>query len=52
MVVQCGSFRTAEQAESVQATLAFSGIESRVSAGGGWHRIVLGPIPSPLPKNA
>jgi len=43
MVVQCGSFRTAEQAESVQATLAFSGIESRVSAGGGWHRIVLGP---------
>lgn len=43
MLVQCGSFRTAEQAESVRATLAFSGIESRVTAGGGWHRIVLGP---------
>ncbi|EJD6083105.1 MULTISPECIES: cell division protein FtsN [Providencia] len=43
MLVQCGSFRTAEQAESVQATLAFSGIESRISSGGGWHRIVLGP---------
>lgn len=43
MLVQCGSFRTAEQAESVRATLAFSGIESRVAAGGGWHRIVLGP---------
>ncbi|MCW2257181.1 cell division protein FtsN [Providencia alcalifaciens] len=43
MLVQCGSFREAEQAESVRATLAFSGIESRVTAGGGWHRIVLGP---------
>ncbi len=43
MMVQCGSFRTAEQAESVRATLAFAGIESRVAAGGGWHRIVLGP---------
>ncbi|ELX8379927.1 cell division protein FtsN [Providencia vermicola] len=43
MLVQCGSFRTAEQAESVRATLAFSGIESRITVGGGWHRIVLGP---------
>ncbi len=43
MMVQCGSFRTADQAESVRATLAFAGIESRVAAGGGWHRIVLGP---------
>jgi cell division protein FtsN len=43
MLVQCGSFRTADQAETVRATLAFSGIESRVTAGGGWHRIVLGP---------
>lgn len=43
MLVQCGSFKTASQAESVQATLAFSGIESRVAVGGGWHRIVLGP---------
>lgn len=43
MMVQCGSFRTSDQAESVRATLAFAGIESRVAAGGGWHRIVLGP---------
>ncbi len=43
MLVQCGSFRLMEQAESVRATLAFSGIESRVSSGGGWYRIVLGP---------
>lgn len=43
MTVQCGSFRTVDQAESVRATLAFAGIESRVSTGGGWHRIVLGP---------
>ncbi|HHR6307567.1 TPA: cell division protein FtsN [Providencia alcalifaciens] len=43
MIVQCGSFKTAEQAESVRATLAFAGIESRVTTGGGWHRIMLGP---------
>ncbi|WP_275075530.1 cell division protein FtsN [Providencia rettgeri] len=43
MLVQCGSFRTTDQAESVRATLAFAGIESRVTEGGGWHRIVLGP---------
>lgn len=43
MLVQCGSFKTADQAESVRATLAFAGIESRVTAGGGWHRIILGP---------
>ncbi|MGG4610082.1 cell division protein FtsN [Providencia sp. Me31A] len=43
MLVQCGSFKTADQAESVRATLAFAGIESRVTTGGGWHRIMLGP---------
>ncbi|EKT61240.1 cell division protein FtsN [Providencia sneebia] len=47
MLVQCGSFRTSSQAESVQATLAFSGIESRIAEGGGWYRIVLGPYTKP-----
>ncbi|MDM3803403.1 SPOR domain-containing protein, partial [Proteus mirabilis] len=32
-LVQCGSFKTNEQSESVLATLAFSGIESRVTKG-------------------
>ncbi|OBU11851.1 cell division protein FtsN [Morganella psychrotolerans] len=42
-LIQCGSFRETEQAESVRASLAFSGLESRVSQGGGWYRVMLGP---------
>lgn len=45
-MVQCGSFRAADQAESVRAQLAFEGIESRVTAGGGWNRVMLGPYSS------
>ncbi|EOW0743125.1 TPA: SPOR domain-containing protein [Proteus mirabilis] len=44
-LVQCGSFKTNEQAESVRATLAFSGIESRVTKGNdGWIRVLSGPF--------
>ncbi|QTF10388.1 cell division protein FtsN [Brenneria izadpanahii] len=42
-MVQCGSFKSAEPAESVRAQLAFAGIESRISSNGGWNRIMLGP---------
>lgn len=43
-LVQCGSFKNTEQAESVRATLAFSGVESRVSQGNdGWIRVLSGP---------
>ncbi|MGL9733542.1 MAG: cell division protein FtsN [Symbiopectobacterium sp.] len=42
-MVQCGSFKTLEPAESVRAQLAFSGIESRISSSGSWNRITLGP---------
>ena len=42
-LIQCGSFRESGQAEEVRAGLAFSGIESRVSQGGGWYRVMLGP---------
>ncbi|WP_099063874.1 cell division protein FtsN [Serratia sp. BW106] len=45
-MVQCGSFRATDQAESVRARLAFEGIESRITAGGGWNRVVLGPYSS------
>lgn len=45
-MVQCGSFRAADQAESVRAQLAFGGVESRVTAGGGWNRVMLGPYSS------
>ncbi|ATA20028.1 cell division protein FtsN [Gibbsiella quercinecans] len=45
-MVQCGSFRATDQAESVRAQLAFEGLESRITAGGGWNRVVLGPYSS------
>ncbi|MCW7549411.1 cell division protein FtsN [Photorhabdus sp. APURE] len=43
MILQCGSFRNMDQAESVRANLAFAGIESQITTGDGWHRVVLGP---------
>ncbi|MCG8156029.1 cell division protein FtsN [Brenneria goodwinii] len=42
-MVQCGSFKSMEPAESVRAQLAFAGIESRIASNGGWNRIMLGP---------
>ncbi|WON76849.1 cell division protein FtsN [Serratia sp. UGAL515B_01] len=45
-MVQCGSFRATEQAESVRAQLAFGGIESRITSSGGWNRVMLGPYNS------
>ncbi|ANI29727.1 cell division protein FtsN [Yersinia entomophaga] len=42
-MLQCGSFKAMDQAESVRAQLAFEGIESRITTGGGWNRVVLGP---------
>ncbi|ATZ10099.1 cell division protein FtsN [Erwinia amylovora] len=42
-VVQCGSFKGTEQAESIRAQLAFEGFESRIATGGGWNRVVIGP---------
>ncbi|KAB7697673.1 cell division protein FtsN [Plesiomonas shigelloides] len=45
-LVQCGAYRTSSQAEEVQATLAFQGIESNVRTSNSWHRVVLGPYSS------
>ncbi|MDR7345123.1 cell division protein FtsN [Pantoea alhagi] len=42
-MVQCGSFKGSDQAESIRAQLAFEGFESRITNGGGWHRVVIGP---------
>ncbi|OON38480.1 cell division protein FtsN [Izhakiella australiensis] len=42
-MVQCGSFKGTEQAESIRAQLAFEGFESRITTGGGWNRVVIGP---------
>ncbi|ADU71154.1 cell division protein FtsN [Pantoea sp. At-9b] len=43
-MVQCGSFKGTDQAESARAALAFEGFESRITTGGGWNRVVIGPF--------
>ncbi|PHM38619.1 cell division protein FtsN [Xenorhabdus innexi] len=43
LMLQCGSFRTMEQAESVRANLALAGIESKITTKDSWNRVVLGP---------
>ncbi len=47
--MQCGSFRTKAQAETLKATIAFSGIESQVrqtqGTSGIWYKVILGPYP-------
>ncbi|MEA9444977.1 SPOR domain-containing protein [Candidatus Fukatsuia symbiotica] len=45
-LLQCGSFRTVDQAESIRAKLAFDGIESQVTSSDGWNRVLLGPYSS------
>ncbi|GAA0491004.1 MULTISPECIES: cell division protein FtsN [Tatumella] len=42
-LIQCGSFKGSAPAESVRASLAFEGFESRITTGGGWNRVVIGP---------
>jgi cell division protein FtsN len=45
--MQCGSFRTLNQAEALKAKIAFVGIESQVrkttGKNGTWYKVVLGP---------
>lgn len=45
--MQCGSFRTRTQAESLKARMAFVGIESQIQTAQGkkntWYKVVLGP---------
>lgn len=45
--MQCGSFRTRKQAESLKAKIAFTGLEAQVSKSTGssstWYKVYLGP---------
>lgn len=47
--MQCGSFKTQKQAETLKARIAFSGLEAQVKAvtgkNGTWHKVFLGPYP-------
>lgn len=46
-IMQCGSFRTIDRAQTLRAKIAFQGLESRILASDGknglWYRVVLGP---------
>ncbi|MEW5562413.1 cell division protein FtsN [Enterobacter asburiae] len=43
-MIQCGSFKGADQAETVRAQLAFEGFDSRITTNNGWNRVVIGPL--------
>jgi cell division protein FtsN len=43
-MVQCGSFKGADQAETVRAQLAFEGFDSHITTNNGWNRVVIGPM--------
>lgn len=43
-LVQCGSFKGTDQAETVRAQLAFEGFDSRITTNNGWNRVVIGPV--------
>lgn len=47
-LLQCGSFKSAAQAEQVKAKIAFQGLSSQVrhASGSVWYRVVLGPYDS------
>ena len=49
-LMQCGSFRSAAQAEQLKARIAFQGLESQVRKSSGsngvWYRVILGPYDS------
>lgn len=43
-MIQCGSFKGADQAETVRAQLAFEGFASHITTNNGWNRVVIGPV--------
>lgn len=47
--MQCGSFKTQKQADTLKARIAFSGLEAQVKSvtgkNGTWHKVFLGPYP-------
>ncbi|MGB2104385.1 MAG: SPOR domain-containing protein [Glaciecola sp.] len=46
-LMQCGSFKIFEQADSMRATMAFVGLEPQIrGTQSGWYRVILGPYES------
>ncbi|WP_261857679.1 SPOR domain-containing protein [Photobacterium sanguinicancri] len=48
-LMQCGAYRSLEQAEERKAMIAFQGLTSQIKVAQGekgkWHRVILGPYP-------
>lgn len=42
--LQCGAFKNREQAETVQARLAMSGFNARLTTSADWNRVIIGPV--------
>ncbi|WP_386688417.1 cell division protein FtsN [Lonepinella sp. MS14437] len=42
--LQCGAFNDRAKAESLQARLAMSGLNARITESGKWNRVLVGPI--------
>lgn len=51
-IIQCGSFKGKDQAESVRASLAFEGFDSRVTSSSDWNRVITGPYSSRTTANS
>ena len=46
-LMQCGSFKIFDQADSMRAQMAFVGLEPQIRGSkSGWYRVILGPYPS------
>ena len=49
-LMQCGSFRSSSDAQSLKVRIAFQGLQSEVrhttGSNGAWYRVVLGPYPT------
>jgi cell division protein FtsN len=46
-LMQCGSFKIYDQADSMRATMAFVGLEPQIRGSkSGWYRVILGPYDS------
>lgn len=48
-LMQCGAYRSQDQAEQRKAMIAFQGLDSQVKASAGekgtWYRVIIGPYP-------
>ncbi|RZN59594.1 SPOR domain-containing protein [Avibacterium paragallinarum] len=42
--LQCGAFKSRQQAENIQANLIMSGLNARINSTDNWNRVMVGPV--------